>query len=404
MARTRITLAEGIYQDAHGITVIARIGSRPNLLQATARFPLDDDDGIPYSKKNNGELIRCRLQLLEDLRTKRAQNGGEAGSLGAAIDAFDPAPRLAYLYQAWRRLPIAALPVTAVTRTLIRAQLEAWAAAGLSPTSVNDRKRALAEVLLQTLYADADDPDEIVLPTDKIPNIPPRRHEPRGIPLPIIARILASLPDRGRPVKGETRGTVSHTKIRLTVMAWTGLPNISLARLQRRHVNFRESKIWLPSRHKGTGAAGVWVEVLPPAVAALRDYDAAGLWGRTFSNSSMHRTWGRAIVRTRTRLIAEAEASGDRTLVEQFLESVPANCHPYDLRHSYLTDAYRQSGDIRAVQHLAQHADLKTTEQYTKAAVSERAALAVEKMRARWFPEAPKPGATVRDFHVVEKG
>ena len=383
--------------DAHGVSVIARLGSGKNMLTATARFELVDDGGLPYSRKNNGELVKCRLQLLEDLKIKRAATGGEAGSLGAAIDAHEPEPRLKYLYQAWRGLPIASTPVSELKRSQVRAQLTAWAAAGMSPTSINDRKRALADVLRTTLDIDEDD-DDTILPTDKIPNVPRREQQPRGVPLPIIARILASLPDRGRPVKGEKRGTVSHTKIRLHVMAWTGLPNISLTRLLRAKVKFSDHKIWLPSRKKGAGAEGIWVDVLPPAIEWLRHYDAAGLWGRSFSNSSAHRTWKRGIVRTRKALIAEAEETGDRTMLEQFLESVPANCHPYDLRHSYLTDALREGGDIYAVSKMAQHADIKTTEQYLKAAVAGSVASAVDKMRAKWFPDAPKPGATVRGF------
>jgi integrase len=148
----------------------------------------------------------------------------------------------------------------------------------------------------------------------------------------------------------------------------------------------------------------VWADLLPPALEALRDYDRAGLWGRSFSRSSMHGSYRRAVINTRKALIAEAEQTGDRTMLEQFLEAVPENSYPYDTRHSFLTDAYRQTGDLAAVAELGQHASLDTTERYTKAAVPERVAAAIDKMRARWFPEAPKPGATVRDFHLVEKG
>jgi integrase len=168
-------------------------------------------------------------------------------------------------------------------------------------------------------------------------------------------------------------------------------------RLDRKRVNFREGKLFLPARKKVKGAEGAWVDLLPPAVEALRDYDRAALWGKTFSRASMRKSWRRAVVNCRKALVAE----GDKTMLEQFDASVPPNCNPYDTRHSFLSDAYRQSGDIHAVKHIAQHADIKTTERYTKAAVPERVAGAIEKMRARWFPESPKPGATVREFHVV---
>jgi len=416
--RTRTTLAEGIYLDAHGVSVIARIGSRPNILEAKARYGLVDDDGVPYSKRNCGELIKCRLQLLEDLKLQRARVGGDAGTLGAEIDAwllahpltpqradgtrvrdkrFDEHQLIAY----WRASALATAPVATLKRSQVRAQLAEWTAEGRAPTTVNHRMRALTQVLRWSL--DADDDDDVTLPTDGIAYLPPPRSEPRGILMPILARILATMPDRGRAPKGGTRPDHSETKIRLRVMSWTGLAQISLERLDRRRVNFREGKLFLPARKKAKGADGAWVDLLPPAIDALRDYDRAGLWGRSFSNSSMRKSWQRAIKNTRKALVKEADETGDRTLLEQFEATVPPNCHPYDTRHSFLSDAYRQSGDIHAVKHLAQHADIKTTERYTKAAVPERVAHAIDKMRARWFPAAPKPGATVRDFHVVEK-
>jgi len=421
VARTRITLAEGIYQDAHGISVIARLGSRPNILEAKARFPLIDADGIPYSRRNNGELVKCRLQLLEDLRVKRKAAGGEAGTLGAAIDQWTTEHPLLTPHTAhrkrqndhinlghWRRSPLATELVVDLKRSQIRAQLKTWSDEGRAPSTVNHRKQALSDLLRWALGADDD--EDITLPTDGIAHVKGADPEPRGIPMPILARILATMPDRGRPTgdgKG-TRPTVSHTKIRLGVMAWTGLAHMSLERLARTRINFRAAKIFYPARKKGKGAPGLWVDLLPPAIDWLRAYDRAGLWGTPFSRSSMHGSWRRAVRNTRRALVAEAEQTDDpvraadaKMMLEQFDATVPPNCYPYDTRHSFLTDAYEQSGDIGAVQNIGQHADIKTTNRYTKAAVPARVASAIDKMRARWFPEAPKPGATVRDFHVV---
>jgi len=415
--RTRITLAEGIYQDAHGISVIARLGSGKNLISAPpVRFPLIDGDGIPYSKQNNVELVRCRLQMLEDLRRKRARSGGEAGSLGAAIDQwlhdYPLTPRADgkcviddkradehRLLAHWRTSALAVEPVAEIKRSQVRAQLKTWTEAGRAPTTVNHRMRALAMVLRWAL--EADDDDDLIMATDGIAYLPPPKGEPRGILMPVLARILATMPDQGRGEAGGPRPDYSETKIRLRVMSWTGLAHKSLMRLDRKRVNFREGKIFLPARKKGKGAEGAWVDLLPPAIDALKDYDRAALWGKTFSRASMRKSWRRAVVNCRKQLVAEAAETSDKTMLEQFDASVPPNCNPYDTRHSFLSDAYRQSGDIHAVKHIAQHADIKTTERYTKAAVPERVASAIEKMRARWFPETQKPGATVRDFHVV---
>lgn len=414
--RTRITLVEGIYQDAHGISVIARIGSKPNLFEAKARFPLVDDDGIPYSKKNCAELIKCRLQLLGDLRDKRAAAGGEAGTIGNAIDRWmiefpiiensasrkreDDHDLLAH----WRASSIATVRVEDLKRSQVRAQLTIWIDEGRAPSTVNHRKRALGDLLRWTLGADDD--NDVTIVTDGIAHFADRPAQARGVPMPILARILATMPDRGRPT-GQGKGTrpdYSETKIRLRVMQWVGLAHKSLERLERRQVNFRDGKLWLPARKKGKGAEGKWVDLLPAAIDALRDYDRAGLWGKSFSRSSMHKSYNRAVVNTRKALVAEADETGDRTMLEQFLAAVPENPYPYDARHSFLTDVVQSSdGDLLAAKELGQHASLATTERYTKSAVPARIASAIDKMRARWFPETPKPGATVRDFHVVPK-
>jgi integrase len=293
--------------------------------------------------------------------------------------------------------------VTAIKRSQIRTQLDAWTEAGRAPTTINHRRRALADVLTWALKADDD--DDVVVPTDGIDYLPARRSEARGIPMPILVRILAALSDRGSiTTPGANRPTVSKTKVRLRVMAWTGLAHMSLVRLDRRRVNLTAGKMLLPERKKGAGADGVWIDLLPPAIDALRDFDRAGLWGQRFSRSSMRKAWIGAVAKTRKQLVDEAAETNDRTMLDQFEQVMPSNPYPYDTRHSFLTDAYRQSKDILAVQRIGQHASIETTQRYTKGAVPEAVARAIDKMRARWFPETPKPGATVRDFHLVTKG
>lgn len=412
---TRHAIGEGIYRDAYGISVIARIGSGANLRQSPPqRFPLHDADGIPYSKKNNSELIKCRLRLLEDLRRQRATEGRVSETLGAAIDAFlkdRPVTKgtdsrkhddYRYLLAHWRTSPLAAIPVAALPRKLIREQLRAWTDAGSAPSTVNSRRQALAAVLRVAL-AESDDDDVVILPTDKIPYVRPRELQARGIEIPILLRIIATLPDHGRATKGQKRPRVNLTKVRLRVMAWTGLAHMSLTRLERRFVNFREGRIYLPPRKKGKGVAGVWVDALPQAIDALRAYDAAGLWRQSFSRSSMWKCWQRAVKNARGALEREAEKTGDRTMLDHFLICVPERCRPYDVRHSFLTDVLRKTGDMRATQELAQHRDIKTTERYTKGAVPERVATAIAKMRTIWFPDAPKPPGVVRDFQMLPK-
>ena len=125
-------------------------------------------------------------------------------------------------------------------------------------------------------------------------------------------------------------------------------------------------------------------------------------------DSSVYKSWRRAVRAVERELRATAEApdatAQAQAMLAQWEASVPAQCKPYDLRHSFGTDAYAKSGDVYAVKALMQHADIKTTETYIKAAVPERVTQAIDKMRDAWFPNAPKPAAgPARVFHLVDK-
>jgi integrase len=426
--RPRITvkLAKGCYADAHGITVRARIGSKNSgtFREARDRFALTDGAGVPYSTKHNRELVARHAQLVEDLRTGRVGAGtaGAPGSVTAAITRFllehpasshDPTRKnedYKYLLPHWQRSPVGAYPAIHVPRLAIKTQIADWLTAGVSPSAINSRKRVLGDVLRVELERErakrrTPDADDVIVPTALIKNVRPRELEARGIDMPILLRILDALPDHGRAVKGGTRPAYSETKIRLTVMAWTGLSQKSLTRLERRHVNFDKGRIFLPPRKKGQGAPGVWVDALPQAIAALRAYDTARLWRRSFSRAAMRKSWMKAVARVRATLVAAATAPTatdlDRTMHEQFENCVPLNSRPYDVRHSFLTEALRRSGNMRAVQALAQHRDIKTTERYTKGAVPELVSQAIADMRAVW---APEPASTSsRDLALMEK-
>jgi len=58
-----------------------------------------------------------------------------------------------------------------------------------------------------------------------------------------------------------------------------------------------------------------------------------------------------------------------------------ADVTPYDLRHSFGTEVYRRSGDIRATQLLMDHSTPQLTHRYTLAAQDPRVLKAIAKFR-----------------------
>jgi integrase len=371
----RKRLATGIYADRYGISAVVTVGP----LRDEGRFP----HGTPLDTIEAWRLERRAAFLKQRGRAEKGTLSGDMQTfLGTVPEGGRTREDYERFFRQWRDSPLGAVPRHAITETDIRTQLAAWA-----PSYAPGTRRHLLRVL-RTLYRRLDGAGA-ANPTAGI-TIPQPKRAPRAVPVALVEQLLAHLPDRGRPVKGEPRSTVSETKIRLRVMAWTGLPQMQLERLRETDVRFTAGLLRYPGRHKGQGVAGgTWVSLLPPAVEALRNYAAAGLWGKRFSRKSMSQTWKRTIARTRRAIVARVQESGDVTELETFDAAIPDGCRPYDLRHSFLTEALRTSGDLIAVAELAQHASITTTRQYVAGAAAERAHAAVAAMAARWTPTPP---------------
>jgi integrase len=161
-----------------------------------------------------------------------------------------------------------------------------------------------------------------------------------------------------------------------------------------RDLELAQARVYLRPRRKGKGTAGAWVNLLPIAVEAFRDFAAAKLFERAWSNSSLGKTWRVGIARARAAADRLAAETGDRSWADG-LAALPPRCHPYDLRHAFASEIYRETGDIGAVSELLQHASLETTKRYTRGAVSARVAAAIAKAGAAYatIPTIPAPVA-----------
>lgn len=241
-------------------------------------------------------------------------------------------------------------------------------------------------------------------PLREIPAPSPREAEPRAIPYPIIEAIFAVMPDRkhrqklspdqiadvqrrlaakespssiGRAV-GVSEAMIrklrdgkhlvrddpaAKAKARLRVMAYAGgLPPAQMKTIRPGHVDWTQSAVLLKGRHKGKGTRTIRLPIPPQGLEALRTFFAVQADG-PFSTSSLNHSFQRGIARLVDRVAATdwraAKALHDR------LQDATA----YDLRHSYLTQAFEVSKNIRAVQVLAQHSDERMTHRYTLGAV-----------------------------------
>ena len=122
--------------------------------------------------------------------------------------------------------------------------------------------------------------------------------------------ILAEIPDRGRPTKGEKPPAYSENKIRLTVMVWSGMSNASLRRLPETSVRWGKSQRIYRAAARDEARRPSGLTPCPNLWTRCAGSNKAGLWGKSFSNSSMHSSWARAVQRRRTKLRGGGEIAG----------------------------------------------------------------------------------------------
>jgi integrase len=333
----RVRRATGVFQDLYGFAIVLRVGGK----QYERRYTPDS---------NLDRLRQARADWRAELEQAHPErlHGTLAADVAAYLETLPAGPRAAQarLLRHWVDAH-GSEPRHALTALQLRQTLARWQDKGAAASTLNHRRQAL-----MNLYA-ALDGKHTHNPAKEVPRTPEPPAEARGIPMAVVTLILEQLEP-------------SKTKARLLVMATTGLPQAQIARLQPRDVDIRHRTVFVTPRRKGAGQPGRTLPLSTDAVEAFKEMQARQAWGN-FARACMAASFKRAV--------AKAKRKWQQTVKTRW--PAPERLRPYDLRHAWLTEVYRRTGDLQAVAELALHANLSMTARYTRGAVSETAQRAV---------------------------
>lgn len=389
MARrgNRTNLGSGLWADEGGLSATVKVG---NLPQREKRFKRSDDLDADIRKMQRWQL-HTRAELLGDQPTKASRD-----SLTASVPRFlatmpaGSSARRDYekLLATWCATSIGEMPRHLIRRATVLTQLAAWETEGYAPGTLNHRVRALRK-----LFDVLDAEDEYAInPCAKISKYTEAEPLERGATYDILEGILDCIPDVGFAAKpGSKRPKLNKSKIRLRLMAWTGLPPAQIRRIRREHIRWQDKELDVMPRRKGKGVKTRRLPLLEEAVAALRDLDAAGAYGG-FSNAAPWTAWQRA----KRRYLEQAEKTLKGAQYDE-LARVVTPLRPYDLRHSFAAMVYETTKNQYAVKDLLLHGSLQTSERYIKRAVIKVSQSAIAAVgAARDSSRAVPAGASAR--------
>jgi integrase len=242
----------------------------------------------------------------------------------------------------------------------------------LSPQEVNLRLRAL-ENMWSTLWPKEENP---VKEVDECGDA--AKAQPRGQSFALCYEVRDCMPDLTTPERGGAAEIGSLSRIRFEVMFLTGLEPKQIGRLEEGAVNYQVPSIVLPLRLKGQSnkrrkrprrivRARPLLEAALPALRRLFELRA----NKPFSASSLGQSLQRAI--KAANVIRAAE---HRPLLEMTLRLKDWT------RHTFGTELYRRTGDLKVVAEFLGHSDISQAEIYAEAALQEHMITAAAKLSA----------------------
>jgi integrase len=230
-----------------------------------------------------------------------------------------------------------------ITDREIDTVLQQWLADGLGPATVRKRRTAL-----QSFFVTMDGKGK-VNPVKATHNPKPPKPMARGIDYLAVSRLLAAMPTYRSTKPGAPR-ELSLAKIRARIVAYTGLPPGILAQVVPDDVSFTHRTLHVPARQKGEGIEARILPLTEEGLAAFKDLHAANGYG-PFACAALNLCVKRAAKKASI--------------------SLP-HFHLYDLRHSFLAQVYRTTGDEATVGRLGLHAAQSVvTKRYTMGAHAE---------------------------------
>lgn len=360
---TRTRIAPGIYQDNLGFAAVVVVGSGERRQSKEERFP-----ALTPLKTMEAWQRRTRQTLAAGSLAVPSASGPQA--LAADAEAYLASVTSMPSYKARRADLEAWLPVYghrhrhSLTHQELTAQLNTWVEQGVADSTINHRRQALRALYLFC------DPDETP-PIDGTQCRPSKPLEARALPWPDVLELVAALSDH-------KSGAL------LRVLAHTGFPPARIARLQPAHLDARAKTIFLIGRRKGQGTKSQTLRLTDDGVAALQQYFKHFPQGGAVQKES----WAVEFMKAVGRVNAQ-RATDKRPPIPP-----PPATRPYDLRHSFGTEAYRRSGDLKAVA-AALDVSLETAERYTLGAVSTQVDKVIAAMNAP-TSDAGKAGRLAR--------
>lgn len=273
------------------------------------------------------------------------QHGGaSAGSFAADVE--DYLTRVAAMPSYTQRAAHLALWTAALGRDRSRGsitpgeidrELQGWLVT-LSPVTVRKRRTALQSLFVTLDGTFAKNP----VRASANPRVP--LPEPRGLDYPTIARIIAAMPKQ-QDIKPGAVPKPALGKLRVAVLAYTGMPPGASQQLQATDLDLAGSRYRQAGRKKGRGTAARWVSLTVDGVHALRAFHAANAYGR-FATEALNRSFKRAAKRVGI-----------------------VGVRLYDLRHSFGMEMYRVTRDLETVARFLGHAPGSTiTARYAQGA------------------------------------